>query len=298
MNKEDYEKFLRLSNMESRQFFILYIGLDCFLKGYDVEKMDKQSFRRFYMEHTKSSDIETETIIEEPFSYRLKIYENNTISYILYRNKDRTFAKVYLNKEKGNSIRFQPMLEYLDVLPDRIVGLLIDVSHNNVKKGEGYKELSALKELKKPNEFYRFVVGAGINYGYGLPLWDDIKADFENAVDSLLAPKASEFINKEVFNTNYGSFQILKDISYHEYHDLLTKMVSYTTMPKRIDESTLTAISAVIYAQYMKSNRKQTILTFNYDELLESTIENSFGVSVETVYKHSKMIRMPKRYPS
>lgn len=279
MNDEHFKMLLGLSPSEIRNFFILYVGLDCFVKEVELIKYSKSSF----LEEMKRYSL-NEKVLLEPYSFRLKITHKNYSYYLLFRNRDKTFCKF---AEEGPRV-FKRLLEYDDVLDDSIIELLIDACHNNVSRGEDYKNLHALFELKKTNLFgYRFIVGSGINYGYNMPLWSDLKLSFETEIDSIFGKPICNDINNAVFNTSYGSFQIVKDISYRQYEFILKSMIDSSINPSRSDNTTLTAVAAVLYAQSKKySDETQYVLTFNYDDLLEKTVRNCFLEDAATIFKN------------
>ncbi len=280
MNREQYDKLLVLSASELRDFFILYIGLDCFLKDKHIIKMSKPSFLKEMNYNTKQ-----DRILWEPYSFRLKIFDINSTYYLLFRNKDKKISEFI---EPGN-IKFKELSNYEDSLPNEVIDLLIDACHNNVKGEEGYKNIQALFNLKKTNDFgYRFIVGSGINYGYNMPQWSELENQFKTVVDGIFKKNICDAINKSVFNTNYGSFQIVKDISYSNYKSILESMINLSKDPTPYDNTTLTAIAAVLYAQSLNHpNETQRVLTFNYDDLLERSLLNCYNEEALTIYKYS-----------
>lgn len=280
MNKNNYEKLMSLSSLEIRQFFILFIGLDCFINGEELIKMTKSSF----LDEMKFDTIYERTFWK-PYSFRLKINRAGKSTYLLFRNKDKKYCKYTGEKE----IEFFSIDNYRSNLSDSVIGLLIDVCHNNVTKSEGYKSVKSLFELKRNNDFgYRFITGSGINYGYNMPIWSEFEKRFEDTVDNIFGKAISKTINKQVFNNNYGSFQIVKDISYSKYISLIKNMVDASTDPKKSDNSILTAIATALYAQSIKNpNIFQVVATFNYDDLLERALYNSFSEEAISLYKNN-----------
>lgn len=273
--------FLKMSSASARVFFILYVGLDCFLKEESIEKLTKHSFIDTFKEK-QLADFYNDT-----YSYRLKISTAEGTKYLLYRNKDKKYYS--FSDSEYYSGEFRSLDTYDDDLPNVIVKLLLDVANNNISRDDGYDELLALLELKKPENFYyHFVLGAGINYGYGLPDWKALEKDFSLSVDSKLNPGSCRSISDNVFNNSYGSFQILKDIDKMEYEKKLMNMVKSTRVPFKSDNTTLTAISAVLYAQSEIINQ-QSVLTFNYDGLLELALDSCYKISSKTIYKFDNL---------
>ena len=281
MNDKQLRIFNELSNKEARDFFILYVGLDCFVKHEDIMKLTKQSLFKELNESKKQFSL-----LEETFSFRLKIINGNNTRYLLYRNSDRRFCFCSVLNEQNE---FLPINNYKDELPKAVVDLLLDVAKNNVKTEIASEKLQSLLLLKPDDYFYRFVVGAGINHGYGLREWKSLEDDFKNAINSMLGPDSSESINRLTFNANYGSFQILKDIDETKYKNLLLNTISPTKLPSLSDNTTLTAIAAVLYAQTRIADF-QLLLTFNYDEMIELSLNKCFGETAQTIYKHNKAI--------
>lgn len=283
MNEINYKTFKQLNNAEARQFFILYVGLDNFLKGYNVHPLTKRQFQK---------EISITDLLKEyqtkPFSFRLKIEKERGNEYILYRNEDRKFLSFYLNDEILTE--FNGVDKYNDELPNQIIELLLDVAHNDISSDLGYKRISELRDLRKPSKFkYKFILGAGINHGYGMPSWEELENDFINVLDGLLGKSACKSINESTFNTNYGTFQIVKDVIYPQYESKLKNMINAAVAPSKGDNTTLEAVSAVLDAQ-RKIIDNQIVLTFNYDDLLEQSLSNCFAVKSKSVYKSDSKI--------
>ena len=283
MNKEQLQKLLNLSSPEIRDFFILYIGLDCFLKGKKIIKLTKPLFLKEVDNSTKQ-----DFILWDTYSYRLKIYDNESAFYLLFRNKDKKICQFV----EPTNLVFKDIISYDDSIASNVIDLLIDACHNDVKSEEGFKSIQSLFQLRKTNDFgYRFIVGSGINVGYDMPLWDDLENQFKDVVDSIFKKKICDDISKQTFNNNYGAFQIVKDISYKDYKDILESMINHSKEPDRFDNSTLTSVAAVLYAQSLKyQDINQYVLTFNYDDLLERALKNCFSEEAVTIYKNSSAI--------
>ena len=284
MNKENYLVFKRLSNFEARQFFILYIGLDSFLKGDKIYPLTKKQFQK-----ETSNIVLVKEYHAQAFSFRLRIEKESGTEYLLYRNKDRKILLFRLNFKELT--QFRDVDSYNDDLPSEIIDLLLDVSHNNITGDLDYKKrIDKLLLLRKPSEFsYRFVVGAGVNHDYGMPSWKQFEAVFINEVDSLLRKKSCKDINEAVFNTNYGTFQIVKDIIYPQYAKLLGNMVNQASIPQKGKNTILEAISGVLDTQ-RKLLGNQSVLTFNYDDLLEQSLLNCFHLKSKSVFKYDSLL--------
>lgn len=280
MNKEQLVKLLKLSSSEIRDFFILYIGLDCFLKGKKIIKLTKPLFLKEVNNSTKQ-----DFILWDTYSYRLKIYDDETSFYLLFRNKDKKICQFV---EPAN-LKFEDITSYDDSISSAVIDLLIDACHKDIKGEEGFKSIQSLFELRKTNDFgYRFIVGSGINVGYDMPLWQDLENQFKDVVNNIFKKKICDDISKQTFNNNYGAFQIVKDLSVKDYKHILESMINHSKEPDRSDNSTLTSVAAVLYAQNLKyQDINQYVLTFNFDDLLERALMNCYCEDALTIYKNS-----------
>lgn len=280
MNKEQLGKLLKLSSSEIRDFFILYIGLDCFLKDKKIIKLSKQLFIK-EMDNSTKQDF----ILWDTYSYRLKIYDDETSFYLLFRNKDKKICQFV----EPTNLEFKDITSYDDSIASAVIDLLIDACHNDIKVENGIKSIQSLFELRKTNDFgYRFIVGSGVNYGYDMPLWNDLENQFKKVVDGIFKKKICDDISEQTFNNKYGAFQIVKDISYKDYKEILESMINHSKEPDKSDNSTLTSVAGVLYAQSLKyQDINQYILTFNYDDLLERALKNCFSEDAVTIYKNS-----------
>lgn len=283
MDQANYQIFTRLSNSEARQFFLLYVGLDSFLKGYNVHHLTKQQFKKETISIDRLNGYWT-----KPFSFRLKIEKQSEVEYLLYRNEDRRFIIFRSNSEDTNE--FRTIKSYEDDLTQDIIELLLDVAHNDISKDFGYKKINELLALRKPEGFiYRFILGAGINCEYRMPSWRQFEADFIAAVDSKFGKTSCVNINEATFNTNYGTFQIVKDVLNPQYISLLENMIYGAKDPVKGLGSTLEAVSEVLSAQSEMTDC-QIALTLNYDGLLEQSLRDCFNLTCKTIYRFDPLV--------
>ncbi len=272
---------MNLSNKEAREFALLLIGLDCFLKKLNLIRMSKPSFLKDF-----NSARKNEKFINDSYSFRLKYVYEGKNNYIVYRNDDRKIC--CFNNE--NEMKFISLIDFSTELSGETIDLLIEVCHKGISRDKESveKQINSLFKLRKTNHYgFRFITGSGIDSKYGLPSWHDFESQFINVVDSSFGSGICESISKQVFNTNYGSFQIVKDVFYGDYLKLLEKMINSALVPAKADNTTLTAVAAVLFAQSIKyPSTFQFALTFNYDDLLEKALEKCFGEPSLTFYKN------------
>ncbi len=291
MNYQQFDRAMALKGPEIRRFFLLLVGLNCFLKGEKVSRLSRESF----FEEFRPED-QNDKAIKQSYSLRLKIFDGELTSYVLFRNKDKRFCRFLTPTD----LEFLPLVKYPDSLNPDIVDLLIDASRDNFLYDFEYGKIEALLELRRLKNYdYRFVVGSGINSGYGFPLWKDLEKEFKGATDCILGKKgACEEISQNTFNSNYGFFQITKDISVTEYQKIIEDVINSAIEPSPSDDTTLTAVAAVLYAQSLRRAKNgQKVLTFNYDDWLERALKKCYQADVVTFFK-TMPIQPPNHYSS
>ena len=257
MDDSQIQRFNKLSSEESRHFVLLYFGLHCFINNIRLKRIcDKND-----VEDSKWKDI--------LFSYRYTFRfaaKGNRYPYICYDGKSKEL-NFFSDQDKR--------IEHINSFPADLSPLIVDLLLDAVKERidlEYTKPLLELYGLLKVKKNYRFVLGAGVSLEYGALSLKDIGTEFETKVDRLLGKGTTSNIKNDVFNVGYGEFQILKDIAIDDYHDILKNMISRLSNPKDTDTTTLAAIANVIASQ-SQSLEKQRVLTFNYDDLLERSLE-------------------------
>lgn len=142
---------------------------------------------------------------------------------------------------------------------------------------------------------YSFILGSGIDYDYGIGKWETLIANIENKTSLLSGVPVADLnqFSKDRCNTNYYTPQILKDISPGDYFCIIRNFL-YSSFNERetdfksepgIINRNLFQICRIVAAQTAFS-ANQTILTFNYDDIVEQTLLNSFGKVSFSSYKN------------
>ena len=154
-------------------------------------------------------------------------------------------------------------------------------------------------EKLKPEQ-HRFILGAGINSGYNLGGWgyliDSIRKNIRKIkkISCCKDPQRDSLLNleKAMSNTNYIAPQILKDLDlkvyyktiYDSLYDKFNISKTYLTIDSSIEDTTLYQVARIV----SKQKEGTQVLTFNYDNVFELVLENSFGLTPESIYYKSK----------
>ena len=282
-----------ISNEGIKTFFSLFFGIICFMHNEQMSVLDRHKLIN-EAKSLKFMDLEKE--IFGSYSMRFKIEGNNSnpkyilldlksgkIIYLYYDNEQKytkdeisnilDYERKFYHNRGDEDNHLQDFFIFDDVNESReLIELLLDVAHDNYTNNEPNKKLFLLRQkfYDRKDWFYRFVLGAGVNYGYDMMTWKDLQKSFDNCIDTMLGTiNISEKITEEVFNANYGSFQILKDINLKEYYNILEKLVRFDKTKRSLsDGKTMQAIVELLNYQSHKC-KQQNVLTFNYDTVLE-----------------------------
>ncbi len=296
--RNTYSRFFRdldfdinnISKTEMKTFFSLFIGMECFFNNEKLKFLTKQKFQK------ENKRVNYENVrIKDRYSMRFRVDDNK---YLLI---DAGEGKIiYLNNTKEAVINeINSILDYETVVYRNdsrislskhraILQLFLDVAHNDFKNIENIQDkFRILKTLYSANMSpYRFVVGAGINFGFKMKTWEELEKDFNKTIDNILdKEEVANDIVKKVFNANYGTFQILKDLDLRAYYNELESLVSPIPNPPSIsDGKTMEAIIRVLdYQKEVNRKSEQNLITFNYDNLIELFLNYS---DVKSVFKY------------
>lgn len=278
---EDIKTSIDISGVSTngiKTFIKLYVGLVCFMRN---EHLVLFETKKKFLKDVETKKLLDNSMLQNSFSLRFKVKFDNNEKYILFNATKMVFYSFDINNNRVDKIN--TILEYENIIYDNeksifddysnsIIALLLDVAHDNYSDKDGYKDLEELKRIYYAKRgIYRFVVGAGINYGLDMQDWKTLKNNFKAEVDSILVSGACDIIAEKTFNTDYGVFQILKDLDINKYHSLLEKLVlpGNTNINKA---STLKMIVEVLEHQ-KKDVDSQRLLTFNYDTMVESFLK-------------------------
>lgn len=299
----------KISSRGMKTFFSLYIGLICFIKNEQITSLTNKEFE----EELRKSNFDYSVFKKNRFSliYRINIYK-----YVLFDSLHRELMFINLHYGIESKLLFiknifqyemivydkeYKSINYFDTFggefeTEEIIKLLLDVSHDNYTVGEQNKAIHFLHNIynSRKNWMYRFVLGAGVNSGYGMMSWQSLEGAFDNEISHLLDPTdpaIGEKISRKTFNTNYGKFQILKDIESSSYYSILEDLV----LPKNTilaNGKTMYTIINVLKEQE-KKKIKQCILTFNYDSVLEHFLDYK---NVKSVFNFKANNKIENKY--
>lgn len=234
---------------------------------------------------------------------------NDAVAYAYFENenyKSPYYEFVFyvgLNDYKNKTFRQNSLVETIDSyflngkLTDSDLFFLLLVSFDGSDNSLVYKKTDlTLKTYKDINNIYlySFILGSGLDSDYGVGDWEKLVNVIDNKTSSLsgVPVKILRKFSKDRCNTNYYTPQILKDINQIKYFDLIQTFLyksfkvrdtDYKSSPL-ISDRNLFQICRILATQSEFSN-EQTVLTFNYDDIVEQTLLNSFGKSSFSSFK-------------
>ncbi len=142
---------------------------------------------------------------------------------------------------------------------------------------------------------YRFILGAGVNGAFGIGDWNNLIDSIRDGIRASKSiptnpdPQKDTLIcfEKSMCNTNYIAPQILKDLDSARYYDAIYESLykkfnerdTYKSFNTSIEETSLYQVARII-----ATNEGSSALTFNYDDVLERVLINSFSKPVLPVY--------------
>ena len=278
MDYRNAQLFNNLKPEEQRECFLLLVGLHFFINKKKTVKHTRGSLLKI--------DDRNPLCEARAYSIRLEIIDDD-IRFVGYDAKSQsvTIVKSINSKETIEEVKFIDL--DLDV-SDSLVNLILDAVQSNVSIESKPKEIELLHFLKPNDYFYRFVLGSGVSNSidYRGVDWEHLKNRFELAIDNRYGVMGlAHDISNTAFNTNYGSFQLVKDIQHDDYESIVRDMIENLRTPDIFDDTTLSAVVDVLSAQ-VSTGKKQFVVTFNYDDLLETLWELKDG-STYTIARKS-----------
>ena len=248
--------------------------------------------------------------------------ETNIIFFVSKGDYDK---KEFQSERKNSKRNSHSALDFFNDLNDEIVKiLLLSIYGLQRLKKEEKKNLlfdpyigNTLLELYKPNQ-YSFILGAGVNLDKNLNVtlgnWNKLIDAMRGRVRSLkglttpsiikgpdIQPKGlsykiklcDDLINLEesICNTNYIAPEILKDLDEDLYYKELYYNLYSSFDPSQLNDKINAELEHTnIYqiARIANEQGKAEILTFNYDNVLETVLGLNFGSNYQSVYSGKK----------
>lgn len=289
MNKDNLKILNGLNKLKYYEFIKYALGIKCFFDEihYEIRTIEK---------------------------------EDGKDNYKKEKNKDRILAYKYIDGKKTNEYLIRPndflnktfsdkwgekysTIDYFDSLGNEIIRIVlygidgIDPASLNEQSALLFDGMQLFKRKKSQN--LNFIVGAGINHGYGIGEWDPLVDAMRNEIRTLkgipIPSSPSDILvdfEKKMLNTNYIAPQILKDMDPCIYESAIYQNLYFafdpTTTEKKhnptIDDTNLFQIIRIVASRADESK----ILTFNYDNVLEMVLNNNFSTSYWTSYRYSR----------
>lgn len=297
MNAECKELLYQLSFLEYKTFIRNALG---FLFFYSQEYTDSHIVlssrsRRETLKFNNNDNRFRDAIAYAYIEERNNI--NSDYEFVFFVDKQDYEKRVFRQNEVEETIDSY----FLNgKLTDSDLFFLMLVSFSDSNKSLYHKReklsLKTYKDIKNIST-YSFILGSGIDFDYGVGKWDNLITDIASKTASLSGVCVTNLENfsKDRCNTNYYTPQILKDINPTDYFNIIRIFLygkfkenetNNAFNPTIIDRNLFQICRIVSTQSTFVPN--QTILTFNYDDIVEQTLMNSFGKTPFSSYKNSK----------
>lgn len=297
MNTENLKILNKLNKTQYYEFLRYAIGLWYYVnrKPYDITSWIDADTKKEYGITSKSNKKRNIRIIAYKFNGKelVDVYKVDTEKDYEQKTFRNEFNEVYSAKVFFESID-QNLLWYI------LTGVLA-LSDNDIKSLET-KYLNGLEIFSslRPDTL-NFIIGAGVNKDFGFADWDELVEEIRRQIRNIqrishpVVGVVDELIEFEakMLNTNYIAPQILKDLNSNIYYKTIYDVLYGNFNPNSTElsyDSKLANTNLYQVARICDMQKKQTsVLTFNYDNLLELILKNNFTSSiVNSSYRYSK----------
>lgn len=181
------------------------------------------------------------------------------------------------NLIRGRNVEFWPFKKFKDEI-GKVCSLEKVVDD---KKNEILSPYEKLSECFKRKERFSLFVGAGVSSSAGVPTWDKL-------LEELCIKKGINKIDSDIESVVKGRFILeeyrdnksrIPDVFYNDMHDILYKNVRDSQLIRSI-------------AQIVQNSNVESIITYNYDNLLEREI-NSGPKKCDSIYEKTRTFNIP-----
>lgn len=296
MNTENLKILNKLNKTQYYEFLRYAIGLWYYVnrKPYDITRWIDPKTKKEYGITSKNNKNRNNRIIAYKFSGKelVDVYKVDTEKDYKQKTFRNESDEVYSAKDFFGLID-QDLLWYV------LTGVLALID-NDIKflETESLNGLEIFSNLRP--DTLNFIIGAGVNKDFGFADWDklieEIRRQIRN-IQGILHPvdgAVDELIKFEakMLNTNYIAPQILKDLDSNIYYKTIYNVLYGNFNPNSTElsyNSKLVNTNLYQVARICDMQKKQTsVLTFNYDNLLELILKNNFTSTVNSKYRYSK----------
>ncbi len=292
MNQDNLNILLKMQKNQYYDFIRYALGFKYYMlnEGYEVRynlKEDDKKEKSIKKEGENSSSVRVIAYLYAQGKKKDTFYvEGNDFEEKCFRNTpgQRMDARYYFDS-MGNYLIWSIMMGVLG-----IERLSSEIYYNDLDIGK------SLFEEKYPSQ-YQFILGAGINEGYGLGDWNSLIATIRSkirvlkGIPTVAAHDELVEFEKKMSNTNYIAPQILKDLDSNEYYDAIYSNLYSSFNANDTDRSLNPSIEdTTLYqvARIIATKNDSSVLTFNYDNVLEQVLGRNFATPFWSSYYKSK----------
>lgn len=256
--------------------------------------------------------------------YRLypEIYNRIIEKYnkIKAKSDKKSRLLIITNSDIKNSKRFKDIkvyddvtiwsLEDIEVLKTRypfdsntVFGTEYKISAETISQVNETNINSLRTEIQGEN-YFTFVLGAGVSRDYGVPIWNSLIETFMKKVAEKTKLNDEEYIFSKIGDTSLikaqfiiDNFSSKKTIEQKEY-DFCIELREQVYQRKEFEHFNNTSMNSVVnlIKRINKNNNELVkVITYNYDDILEKTFEHKEYNMYQTIYTDTR--RLPSKLP-
>ena len=295
MNDTNFQLIKNMSKNEYKRFLQFAVGLQQF-RAMNNEEIVVRSKKKIERKGEGKNELIDNTNGKVFFAYLYSNSDESLISAFFFMDNDQRefFYDIYNNIYDINAaFNFLTDNEILYL----ILGVLKKKDYSLLLSQENeldllYESNERKKDILQKSFTYSFILGSGIDRPFGCMSWDALLVEMKKRVSTVFnvsEKNLNEFENK-IGNTNYVIPQVVKDIDEDQYyriiydglysnylHDIMDLSINHD-----FEKETIYQVANVLSVNsYIK---KQTALTFNYDNYLEMVLKNVFGVKSDSLF--------------
>lgn len=295
MNKENMRLLRSMNRTQYYEFITTCLGMNSFVETYG-RTSDKREIMSTDVSLEESEEHKSKTTDKRSFPKELAYsYFNGKLenSFLVDRND---YANLLFRDSKGNVFSCDKYFSDLDdvLLWFIIIGIIgfDSISLEDLKNNKDINFLISENNVRDCS----FILGAGINFDFKIGDWSTLVNDIKDATTTSIGCSDEELKDLEtaLCNTNYIAPQILKDHDQVIYRKTIyNSLYNQGYKPSLTDSERNSEISNTNLYQIARiassQNNTTKVLTFNYDDVLETLLGNSFkNIKYHSVYKRSR----------
>jgi|GEM_PF-1408243 len=288
-DKQDQEKFdLLITVDDGKKVFVKFrtAPTKTELKRYNEKEFDsKEDFLELYI---YQSDVFDNNIKKEYTQYidKFQFKSDLNIGKLLFDEKERM---VFWGEKVFSNLKDEYALDYYLYYDDSIKIDELDIKTHSKKLTDILK-----KKLVTSSRKFTFVLGAGVSIDYDIPKWDDLLDSYINKLKTKVTLN-EEYIFEKIGDTSLIKAQFIVDnfsedqkqsAKEYKFCQELKKMF-YSS--KKYNQKSVSSLKSVVKCIERYNETQDGVVTYNYDDLLEKTLECETQLTYQTIYQDDEL---------